>query len=1003
MGFGSSKEKKPEEKTEQNTVTAKELQNLLEVSIKKCTLYQNKLNFSINQKKDAIATCLKQNNIDLAKAKMDNILKDENFITIYDLIKPVLASLKEKCQLIIINKECPTELRSYLDTALYAAIRLEIDELKLFEEKIRLKYGLEYATKAVNNIDNFVNEDIVEKLQTSIFSEEIINVKLKQLCFEKKIDCILNKESIPGDDLIPNIIDFNPYDSKNKYNDYINNGIQEGNEIKDFPMPDNIKDSNIDNSNIQDSFWQRDKQHDTKTVYTQIMSEINGLFSKTKVTQIFTNPLDNPLELKIYILKRENIIFSSFDCQIGNSIKVRSKVIKEEKATGKYEDAIASGNAGIFVSYDPFDNTKIIIHMGNIPPKSEIIFTSNFISPIETSINRYEFEFFRNLPIFQGEEEIYQNAELKGEITIKSNNEIINIQKELLMKDLIILGEQFSEDGYSCTLRYKIDSLPSFSWSNLNYIPSSKLYFDLDTNQPLALVQEPIKEFNEKYYFVQHRFKLDQINYKEKDEISPSLFIFLIDQSISMAGKNMKIASKALLLFLQSIPVGSYYQRIGFGSKFIKYDKTPKEYNKDNIKESISIIKKLSPTLGNTNIYEPLRDIFESNDYNNINLPKNIFLLTDGEVEDKNKVLNLIEANNTKFTIFSIGIGYLFDEDLIKNAGIIGKGSYNFCKDVNKLCSIIVSELYKCCNPFITDIKLNCNLENNNIINNNIPNIIRLNEKINLYYINAGNINNHINIEMIYKDNKNNSYEKNYEITPEQLSKGDELSKLIIYNYIINNNKLSKEEKVKLALKYQLFIEGTSLYAEVELDGKITSEMKLKIIEEKQNKAKNNSSSFNYHSNRNNDDMDRQCLFTKEFGLDDDRYYWEHYNQPETEREELDIKFYSYPKVEEEVKDDFMEMIFTQDFVEGYWEKNDYTKKIMERYEEEYKLIKGYKNKTLDDKTVITILIIYYINLEHPQSLDDLILIIRKAKMFIGKSTNDSFETIINELNINYF
>ena len=96
-----------------------------------------------------------------------------------------------------------------------------------------------------------------------------------------------------------------------------------------------------------------------------------------------------------------------------------------------------------------------------------------------------------------------------------------------------------------------------------------------------------------------------------------------------------------------------------------------------------------------------------------------------------------------------------------------------------------------------------------------------------------------------------------------------------------------------------------------------------------------------------------------------------------------------------------MEMIHTQDFIEGCWEENDKTKKIIEKYEKEYELIKGVKNKNIDDKTAITILIIYFINKEHSDSLNDLIMVIKKAKMFIQKVTNDSYENIIREVNIN--
>ena len=90
------------------------------------------------------------------------------------------------------------------------------------------------------------------------------------------------------------------------------------------------------------------------------------------------------------------------------------------------------------------------------------------------------------------------------------------------------------------------------------------------------------------------------------------MFIFLIDQSGSMSGSPIKVASKALLLFLQSLPAGSYYQIIGFGSSYKIYDKTLKEYNQKNIQDSIEIVKYLKGEMGGTNIYAPLEYIYKS-------------------------------------------------------------------------------------------------------------------------------------------------------------------------------------------------------------------------------------------------------------------------------------------------------------------------------------------------------------------------------------------------------
>ena len=93
-----------------------------------------------------------------------------------------------------------------------------------------------------------------------------------------------------------------------------------------------------------------------------------------------------------------------------------------------------------------------------------------------------------------------------------------------------------------------------------------------------------------------------------------------------------------------------------------------------------------------------------------------------------------------------------------------------------------------------------------------------------------------------------------------------------------------------------------------------------------------------------------------------------------------------------------MKMINTQDFIDGYWEENDYTKIIKEKYQKEFCLL---KDKKIHDKVAITILVILYINKEYQELLNELLMIIKKAKIYIQKETNNSYENIIKELNIN--
>ena len=767
-------------------------------------------------------------------------------------------------------------------------------------------------------------------------------------------------------------------------------------------------------------------------VITEINSKVNELYATSIVTQKFSNPTDKPLELKIYIIKNDKLLFSSFNCKIGDNIEVKSKVIKKEKAEIKYTDSISSGNAAIFVSQDPENENRIIINMGNIPPKTDIIFISEFLHLIQIS-QKYEFELFRNLPIFKGNDNIYQNSELKGKINKNTKNKIKKKKKNILMKDLIIIEEKYNNKN-NYEILYKIDKLPEFSWYNNEYIPSSKYYFELNINEPIIYNQE--SSINENNYIIQYRYKKEKKE-KEEDICNPALFIFLLDQSGSMDGNRIEIASKALELFIQSLPAGSYYQIIGFGSDYKVYDDNPKEYN---IKNSLDMIKKLGADLGGTNIAGPLKYIYDSDKiYEKINLPRSIILLTDGEAWDKEKGLNLIEQNSTKFILNTIGIGNDFDEDLIKNAAVLGKGNYNFCKDINNLNNVIASEINNATSSYVTNIQIKTNIDDKNIIGKNIlPNILRDNSIINLYYILDKNIDK-ININIKYDDKEiNKTIENNYEIIPEKLEKGEDLCKLIIYNYIKNNN-ISEDEKLKLALKYQIFMNNTSLFAEVKLSESITEEMKLKILGDKENniipkiRPKYEERDFedlkcccmaaprfsrcleecnNYDDecfDACDDDCDDECgdsgggyggRYNRD-NSDDDRDYCMKEKCCENEPIKEIVKKEEEKKFDINEKESIMKMIGTQNFIEGYWEENEYTKIIKEKYQKEYDLIKNIKNKNMNEIIAITILIIYFMNKEHSNLLSELLMIIKKAKQYILKETKDNYDNIIKEIGLN--
>ena len=205
MGIGGT-----ETKPKVPPLTAGDLKTLLEISQKRCQLYRNKKVNNIKNLKQEVINCIKQNNYDLASAKMQNLMKDEDLLTVYDILNPLFEIIKEKTIYIISSNECPPDLRAPLDTVIYAATRLEVEELSKFREKIIQKYGSAYIAKADNNADKLVNQNLAAKLGVTVFPTQMVNIRIQQLT--------KGQFKPPGlipdvDSVIPADIDRNPYES----------------------------------------------------------------------------------------------------------------------------------------------------------------------------------------------------------------------------------------------------------------------------------------------------------------------------------------------------------------------------------------------------------------------------------------------------------------------------------------------------------------------------------------------------------------------------------------------------------------------------------------------------------------------------------------------------------------------------------------------------------------------------------------------------------------------
>ena len=588
----------------------------------------------------------------------------------------------------------------------------------------------------------------------------------------------------------------------------------------------------------------KEKQDDT--VY--LTSKENEIFATTEVVQYFTNELKDPIELKILFPILKKLSLSKFVVSLDDKVIV-SKVMPKEKAEEKYNDTIASGNVGFISRYED-NNQSYSVNIGNLAPNKQVKLQSIFIQMIESNDLSYEFSIMENYPAFYYEgmnkNDSNKNKKIDANIKIETQSKITRLISKYSneeIKNNSNYTTEYSQDYTKVEIKYKNDKPDLLSKKNEDDKNSFSILFRTENMNKPILYSQYNPELKEAAYSINYTYtskylkeipvpeKPDEdntISYvaKYEDNVvneTPGLFIFIIDQSGSMSGNPIELVKKSLLLFIQSLPEHSYFQLIGFGSDFKKYNNEPVIYNKENVDNTINIINGLSANLGGTNISGPLREIFNDDCYSKINLSRNIFLLTDGEVHDREECINLITNNSSKFRIHSLGIGNYFDKVLIEQCGKLGKGTSSFIHNLDKINTVVIDVLNKSLRPYITDIKFEFEnhkeeIASNIITVNPINNFTYQNEIMNYSFILPGNKElSNLKIAMTGKDPINEIKNSTSFDKIIKLEDGEEMCKMIVGKALKNNEELIKDEKkeIQFAKKYQILSKNTALFAEI--------------------------------------------------------------------------------------------------------------------------------------------------------------------------------------------
>ncbi|EAR98227.1 type A von willebrand factor domain protein (macronuclear) [Tetrahymena thermophila SB210] len=452
---------------------------------------------------------------------------------------------------------------------------------------------------------------------------------------------------------------------------------------------------------------------------------INNILKMT-VNQTFKSVQPYEYSESVYMFPlSEDICLESFSAQYQDKT-IKGVVKSKFNAQKEYQQNKSEGNLVSYAELTTLDQDEYLkISLGNLPPNEEVKITLTFSQQLQTYLNKF---YLVNIPISQvdhvenevevklGNNLLTLNIQCTGKITsmeamdkknpiekkiIDEFNTQFQLQKLEKQQDHYHFKVLFQFEGmfepqviYGHSSIYEEDKVKEFLIPQRESIMVSFLP-DMNQKQTEELDDAIKASLQNGEDFVTEQFE-DKVNEELIDHLksSRSEYIFLIDRSGSMRGKPLTKALEALQLFLQSLPPDSYFNIVSFGSNFKKLYERSQKYNSQTLKFACNKIKDYSADMNGTDILSPLNNIFyygqNIRGYN-----RQIFVLTDGAVQNRQSVVREIKRNNKKNRVHFIGFGSSADKILIQESAIAGKGIHEMVQFEQDLSSIVIKILCK--------------------------------------------------------------------------------------------------------------------------------------------------------------------------------------------------------------------------------------------------------------------------------------------------------------------
>lgn len=383
----------------------------------------------------------------------------------------------------------------------------------------------------------------------------------------------------------------------------------------------------------------------------KIQVDVQGFTAHVLATMKYTNKDDNPIEA-IYIFPLdEQAAVCGFQATIDGRTIV-AEVQEKQEARDTYDDAIGSGQSAFLLEESDESSDIFQISVGNLPPKKEAIIELRFVT--ELAVEKEGRVVFVLPTVLNPRYSPQENAaSLSAQIPrAAAVDSPYSFEFEMKVKAISAITEISSSSN---SLLVEIEDNDQ-SQAKVKLAEAHKFNKDVEVHiltrepfKPQAIVENGVKieGREDKEGFMESPVVMLNFfpEFKSSESSEKGEFVFVVDRSGSMSGSKNNSAKETLLLFLKSLPDGCYFNVVGFGSRYSTLFKNSQLYNDKNLEEATRLAETMKADLGGTEILAPLEWVFSQPLVKGH--PRQLFLLTDGEVGNTQQVIDLVRKNST--------------------------------------------------------------------------------------------------------------------------------------------------------------------------------------------------------------------------------------------------------------------------------------------------------------------------------------------------------------------